>query len=148
MGSLAQETSSCKNLLPCDSYPCGRLAACARRPVQMRRRLKVQVKGTSTSWRLSTPPGDDASEDLISQVSLAVTIGAAPPCRFVQAPTSSRSCHVLSAKRSYCPGGPDEITRAELGAKTRAFGRPTSAAATCRTERQSKALFPWGQDGC
>ena len=52
--------------------------------------MKLQVRGTSTPWRLSTPPGDDASEDLILQVSLAVAVPAPMPSIVVQAAYSSR----------------------------------------------------------
>ena len=55
----------------------------------MRRRLKLQVRGTSTPWRLSTPPGDDASEDLISQVSLVVAVVATISGQAVQAAVAS-----------------------------------------------------------
>ena len=58
------------------------------------------------------------------------------------------SCVSCMLKPHHCPGGPDENTRTELGAKTRTFGRARSAAAISRTERQSKALFPRRQDGC
>ena len=97
MGSLAQGASSCKPCLPCISCLSDRLAACTRRPVQIGRRLKVQVRGTSTPWRLSTPPGDDASEDLISQVSLAVAVAAPPSCKAVQAAIALEKRHVFHA---------------------------------------------------
>ena len=97
MGSLAQEASSCKSCLPCISCLPGRLAACTRRPVQTGGRLKLQVRGTSTPWRLSTPPGDDASEDLISQVSLAVAVIASTSCKAVQAAVPPRNRHVFQA---------------------------------------------------
>ena len=97
MGSLAQKVSSCKPCRPCTSCLSGRLAACTRRPVQIKRSLKLQVRGTSTPWRLSTPPGDDASEDLISQVSLAMAVVAPVSGEAVQAAVLEMTMYVTHA---------------------------------------------------
>ena len=97
MGSLAQEVLSCKPCRPCVSCLFGRLAACTRRPVQIRRRLNSKVRGTSTPWRLSTPPGDDASKDLISQVSLAMAVAAPYSGEAVQAAVLEITVYVMHA---------------------------------------------------